>query len=71
MAVPVTTSSDIRALLDDVNAAGSALLSEHVADASPVPEGPVRGRLIAAAEKLIAELKNPAEQMMEATWQVF
>jgi hypothetical protein len=57
-------------LLDDVNVAGNALLSEYAADASPVPEGPVRQHLISAAEKLIAELKNPKGQMMEARWQV-
>jgi hypothetical protein len=70
MALPKTTASDVQALLNEVNAAGSTLLGEH-ADTSPVPLGPARGRLIAAAQKLAAELQNPIEAMLENLWQVW
>ena len=69
MALPVTTSSDIRALLDELNAAGSALLAQHP-DADLPPEGPVRYRLIAAAQKLAAGLQDPLEAAALAAFQV-
>ncbi|KAI9857963.1 MAG: hypothetical protein M1813_007932 [Trichoglossum hirsutum] len=68
MALPTITSRDIQGLLNEVNAAGSALIDDH-ADASPVPDGAVRGRLLAAAQNLVTELQNPMEKLVEISWQ--
>ena len=69
MAPPVTTSGDVKALLDEVNAAGGALLGGHTG-ADQLPDGPARHRLIAAAQDLIAKLQNPGEAIMELGFQV-
>jgi hypothetical protein len=69
MALPTITSRDIQGILNEVNAAGSALIDDH-ADASPVPDGAVRGRLLAAAQNLVTELQNPMEKLVEISWQV-
>ncbi|KAH0558825.1 hypothetical protein GP486_004537 [Trichoglossum hirsutum] len=68
MTRPAITCRDIQDLLGEVNAAGSALVDGH-ADASPLPEGPVRGRLVAAMQNLLAGLQDPVEKGLELIWQ--
>ena len=63
--------SDIRALLDEVNAAGRALLqsSDGGAGAGLIHEGPASRALITAAHNVIVRLQKPGVYMEELTWQ--
>ena len=66
MASRASDPSDVQALLDEINAAGSAVLHP----AGDHAEGPARKRLVAAAQKLIHGVQNPLEVMVEASFQV-
>jgi hypothetical protein len=63
---------NIQALLDEVNAAGSALLelTAGAAGTGLITEGPASRTLITAAQNLIVGLQDPGTYMEEIQWQV-
>ena len=57
---------DVRALLDEVSAAGNDFLGS----AGDIAKGLARRRLVAAAQKLIHGAQNPLEAVTEISLQV-